>query len=122
MEIITALPPVLMVVIGLLILAWLVLLFLVPFMIEGIRTWTRKSHEELRAMNAKLDRLEAALRGDGADSRPWPNAHRAPMPPPAAERRPPATTPDPTTPKRREPTLSELPPETGTDPRQRRRP
>jgi hypothetical protein len=121
MEMITALPPVLMVVIGLLILAWLVLLFLVPFMIEGIRTWTRKSHEELRAMNAKLDRLEAALRADAGDTRPWPSAQRVSTPPAAGERRP-ASPPESATPKRREPTLSELPPETGTDPRQRRRP
>ena len=117
MEILNDLPPLLMAVVGLLLLAWLILLFLVPFMIEGIRGWTRKNHEELRSLNAKLDRLEAALR-DGADSRS--GTAQGANAPHANMRRPTHPAAAPVT-ARREPTLSELPPETGTDSRPRPR-
>lgn len=117
------LPPVLAGIIGLLLLAWLVLLILVPFMIEGIRTWTRRNHEELRALNQRIDRLSAALeaRREIRSERPAPapaepsvgRADRGAAPRMPAGR-PPAT--------RREPTLSELPVEAGQDRRPGRMP
>jgi hypothetical protein len=63
----TELHPVLAIGIGLLALAWLVLLFLVPFMIEGIRAWTVRNHQELRAINARLEELNALLAGSMAE-------------------------------------------------------
>lgn len=61
MEALQNLPPIVALLLGLVLLAWLVLVFLVPFMIESIRQSTRKTHEELAEMNQKLDRLNAAL-------------------------------------------------------------
>ena len=61
MEALQNLPPIVALVLGFIGLAWLVLVFLVPFMIEGIRQSARKTHEELAEMNAKLDRLNALL-------------------------------------------------------------
>lgn len=55
------LPPIVALVLGFIGLAWLVLVFLVPFMIEGIRQSTRKTHEELAELNQKLDRLNNLL-------------------------------------------------------------
>ena len=74
MEILDSLPPAVTLVLSLLLLAWLVLLLLVPFMIESIRTSTRKSYFELVELNKKLDRLivllaerDAGLRSERAD-------------------------------------------------------
>lgn len=55
------LPPIVALVLGFIGLAWLVLVFLVPFMIEGIRQSTRKTYEELVELNQKLDRLNGLL-------------------------------------------------------------
>jgi len=60
-EIIENLPPAVMLVLALLLVVWLVLLLLVPFMIESIRGWTRKSHVELDQVNKKMDQLIALL-------------------------------------------------------------
>ena len=60
-EILQNLPPAVTLVLPLLLLVWLVLLLLVPFMIESIRGWTRKSYVELQETNKKLDRLIALL-------------------------------------------------------------
>ena len=60
-EILDNLPPAVMLVLALLLVVWLVLLLLVPFMIESIRGWTRKSHGQLEQLNAKVDRLVTLL-------------------------------------------------------------
>jgi hypothetical protein len=60
-EILDNLPPAVMLVLALLLVVWLVLLLLVPFMIESIRGWTRKSHAELEQLNKKVDRLIVLL-------------------------------------------------------------
>lgn len=61
MEILDSLPPAVTLVLALLLLAWLVLLLLVPFMIESIRSSSRKSYLELVEVNQKLDRLIVLL-------------------------------------------------------------
>jgi hypothetical protein len=61
MDALTRLPPGVTLVLALMLLVWLVLLLLVPFMIESIRGWSRKTYLELEAMNKKLDRLIALL-------------------------------------------------------------
>ena len=73
-DILDSLPPAVRLVLALLLLAWLVLLLLVPFMIESIRTSTRKSYFELVELNKKLDRLivllaerETGIRTERAD-------------------------------------------------------
>ncbi|MBN1240998.1 MAG: hypothetical protein JXB36_21040, partial [Gammaproteobacteria bacterium] len=107
MEALQDFPPIVALILGLVLLAWLVLVFLVPFMIEGIRQSTRRTYEELAAMNDKLDRLNAALtRGVPGD-----------IGPPHGE---PRVTPGRTEPRgRREPTISDTSP--GRDPRRDRR-
>lgn len=60
-EILDNLPPAMMLVLALLLVVWLVLLLLVPFMIESIRGWTRKSYVELEELNKKVDRLIVLL-------------------------------------------------------------
>jgi hypothetical protein len=107
MDILENVPPALTLVIVLIVLIWVVLLFLVPFMIEGIRSSTRKSHEELQAMNAKLDRLTRLLseRAAAVPARtgapPQPGAEpRTPAPGAGAPREPAAA-------RRREPTISD---------------
>jgi hypothetical protein len=109
MEALQDFPPIVALILGLVLLAWLVLVFLVPFMIEGIRQSTRKTYEELAAMNDKLDRLNAALmRGATGDMGGGP---------PRGE---PSTAPGRTEPRaRREPTISDTTP--GRDPRRERR-
>jgi hypothetical protein len=74
MQILDSLPPAVTLVLALLLLAWLVLLLLVPFMIESIRTSSRKSYYELVELNKKIDRLivllaerDAALRSERPD-------------------------------------------------------
>lgn len=57
------LPSAVTLVLGLLLLVWLILLLLVPFMIESIRGWTRRSCQELEEMNQKLDVLTTLLGG-----------------------------------------------------------
>ena len=61
MDALQNLPPIVMLALGFIGLVWLVLVFLVPFMVEGIRQSAKKTHEELVEMNAKLDRLNALL-------------------------------------------------------------
>jgi hypothetical protein len=106
MDILENVPPALTLVVVLIVLIWVVLLFLVPFMIEGIRSSARKSHEELQAMNAKLDRLtrllseRAAADPARAGAPPKPGAEpRRTAPAPGAQREPAA--------RRREPTISD---------------
>jgi hypothetical protein len=60
-EILDNLPPAVLLVLVLLLVVWLVLLLLVPFMIESIRGWTRKSYVELEQLNKKVDRLIVLL-------------------------------------------------------------
>ncbi|HEY8519193.1 MAG TPA: hypothetical protein VIN61_03860 [Gammaproteobacteria bacterium] len=104
-ETLQSLPPAVALILSLFALVWLVLLFLLPFMVESIRGWTRKVHAELEEMNRKLDRLNAVLgeRGAGAAaSRPADpideRIERIDRPAPAPGR------------VRREPTISDLPP------------
>jgi hypothetical protein len=61
MEILQNLPPAVTLVLVLLLVVWLVLLLLVPFMIESIRGSTRKAYLELEEMNHKLDRIATLL-------------------------------------------------------------
>jgi hypothetical protein len=61
MDIIDNLPPAVTLVLSLLLLLWLVLLLLVPFMIESIRGWSRRSFHELEEINRKLDLLTTLL-------------------------------------------------------------
>jgi hypothetical protein len=61
MEILDNLPPSIGLVLGLLLIVWLVLALLVPFMIESIRTSSRRSLTELEEINDKMDRLVALL-------------------------------------------------------------
>jgi len=107
MEVFENLPPIVLLVLGFVLIAWLVLVFLVPFMIESIRQSARKTHEELVDLNAKLDRLNALL-SQGAASAP--------------AGRPEPGVPETTTPRgRREPTISDPPARPG-GPRNRREP
>jgi predicted PurR-regulated permease PerM len=64
METLQNLPPAVTLVLVLLLVVWLVLLLLVPFMIESIRSWTRKTYLELEEMNKKLEKLTAMLERD----------------------------------------------------------
>lgn len=92
MDVFDNLPPIVVLVLGFVLIAWLVLVFLVPFMIESIRQSARKTHEELVELNTKLDRLNALL------------ASRAATPTSYAE----PTVPEKPEPRgRREPTISE---------------
>lgn len=61
MQVFQNLPPIVGLILGLVLLAWLIFVFLVPFMIEGIRQSARKTHAELVELNEKMDRLTAAL-------------------------------------------------------------
>jgi hypothetical protein len=61
MEILQSLPPLVTLVLGLLLVVWLVLFLLVPFMLESIRSWSRKTCQEVEQLNAKLDRLTAII-------------------------------------------------------------
>ena len=61
MDILQSLPPLVALVLGLLLVVWLVLFLLVPFMLESIRSWSRKTCHELEEVNKKLDRLTALL-------------------------------------------------------------
>jgi hypothetical protein len=92
-EILDNLPPAVLLVLALLLVVWLVLLLLVPFMIESIRGWTRKSYVELEQLNKKMDKLIVLL----AERASVPTLHYPPDRParePVAER------------ARREPTIS----------------
>jgi hypothetical protein len=81
-EILDNLPPAVMLVLALLLVVWLVLLLLVPFMIESIRGWTRKSHAELAQLNKKVDQLIVLLeeRTDAPVLRPIERPAREPRP------------------------------------------
>jgi hypothetical protein len=91
-EILDNLPPAVLLVLALLLVVWLVLLLLVPFMIESIRGWTRKTHGELEQLNKKVDRLIVLL-AERADP-PAPRPIERPARDPQAER------------TRKEPTIS----------------
>jgi|SRR5690606_7845311 len=106
MEAFENLPPIVVLLLGFVLIAWLVLVFLVPFMIESIRQSARKTHDELVEMNAKLDRLNALLshgRREAAPSRPEPTVPDEPR-------------------GRREPTISEPAVRPAKGPRNRREP
>ncbi len=60
-DVLQNLPPAVLLGLAVLLVVWLVLLLLVPFMIESIRNSTRKSRLELQETNKKLDRLIALL-------------------------------------------------------------
>jgi hypothetical protein len=127
MQIFEGVPSAFLLILALILLIWLVLVFLVPFMVEGIRSSSRKTCDELREMNEKLDRLTALLADQARLSRTGvapgsatsqteagPAARKPAPTPPAPERRP-ATGPQPDAPtKRREPTISDTPPPTRT--------
>jgi hypothetical protein len=67
MDVLESLPPLVTLVLGLLLVVWLVLFLLVPFMLESIRSWTRRSHAELADINKKLDRIATLLDDQSAD-------------------------------------------------------
>ena len=67
MDVLESLPPLVTLVLGLLLVVWLVLFLLVPFMLESIRSWTRRSHGELAEINRKLDRIATLLDDQSAD-------------------------------------------------------
>jgi hypothetical protein len=103
MEILDKLPPVVALVLALLLVVWLVLALLVPFMIESIRGSTRKTHLELADLNEKLDRVLAVLEKSAAARTEQPPAEEAqpklaPAETPRRDTRPPPT--------RKEPTIS----------------
>jgi hypothetical protein len=79
-ELLGNLPPLVLLVLALLLVVWLVLLLFVPFMIESIRGWTRKSYVELEQLNKKVDRLIVLLgeRADGPALRPIDRPAREP--------------------------------------------
>jgi hypothetical protein len=60
-EVLQSLPPLVTLVLGLLLVVWLVLFLLVPFMLESIRSWTRRTYHELAEMNRKLDEISRLL-------------------------------------------------------------
>src|SRR5690606_8665465 len=76
MDLLDNLPPAVTLVLGMLLLMWLVLLLLVPFMVESIRGWSRRSARELEEINRKLDVLTTLLsdredlRRDGSRAEP----------------------------------------------------
>ncbi|HZF28406.1 MAG TPA: hypothetical protein VE907_04770 [Gammaproteobacteria bacterium] len=95
MEILDSLPPAVTLVLSLLLLAWLVLLLLVPFMIESIRTSTRKSYFELVELNKRLDRLivllaerDTGLRSERADFDLFESRPASDLPPDRARKEP----------------------------------
>ncbi len=51
------LPAAVQIVLAVLLVVWLALLLLVPFMIESIRNSSRKSRAQLELLNQKMDRL-----------------------------------------------------------------
>ncbi len=68
METLDNLPPSIGLVLGLLLVVWLVLALLVPFMIESIRSSNRRSAAELEEINDKLERVVALLERRSAPS------------------------------------------------------
>jgi hypothetical protein len=95
MEILDNLPPAVTLVIALLLLAWLVLLLLVPFMIESIRSSTRKSYFELVELNKKMERLivmlaqrDAELRSERPDFDLFESRPASDVPPPRSRKEP----------------------------------
>ena len=108
MAILENLPPIVTLVLALLLVVWLVLALLVPFMIESIRGSTRRTAAELEELNDKLDRLLLLLENRIApEASPPPAEVRAqpdlPEPPDAPE--PPRREQRPA-PTRKEPTIS----------------
>src|SRR5262249_9747327 len=61
MDTLENLPPAVVLVLALLLVVWLALLLLVPFMIESIRGSTRRSYLELAELNKKMDKVIALL-------------------------------------------------------------
>jgi F0F1-type ATP synthase membrane subunit b/b' len=74
MQIFENLPPIVGLILGFVLLVWLVFVFLVPFMIEGIRRSSREARDELVELNHKLDELTRYL----ADSAREADAARGP--------------------------------------------
>jgi predicted PurR-regulated permease PerM len=68
MDNISNLPPAVSLVLAVLLVVWLVLLLLVPFMIESIRSSTRKAHHQLELLNRKIDRLIELLESRDAQN------------------------------------------------------
>ena len=68
MDNISNLPPAVSLVLAVLLAVWLVLLLLVPFMVESIRSSTRKSHLQLELLNGKIDRLIELLESRDAQN------------------------------------------------------
>ena len=66
MDTLAKVPPTVLVVLAVLLAVWLILLLLVPFMIEGIRTSTRMATLQLERLNQKIDKLIALLERDDA--------------------------------------------------------
>ena len=66
MAILENLPPIVTLVLALLLVVWLVLALLVPFMIESIRSSTRRTSIELKELNEKVDRLLLVLQKGAA--------------------------------------------------------
>ncbi len=105
MEFFESLPPAVALALGLFVLVWIVLLFLLPFMVENIRGTTRRIHAELEDLNDKIDRLNRLLADRGAPAYGSPEP-RGREPERLSERAAPAAAPR----ARREPTISDLPP------------
>jgi hypothetical protein len=61
MQIFENLPPIVGLILGFVLLVWIVFVFLVPFMIEGIRRSARETHNEIVELNRKLDELTRYL-------------------------------------------------------------
>ncbi len=90
MQAIQNLPPIIGLILGFVLLAWLVFALLVPFMVESIRQSNRRMHAELVELNRKMDALTAALTHTrAAPGRAPSGAAEAPEPktPPAAPER-----------------------------------
>ncbi|HEU4620295.1 MAG TPA: hypothetical protein VFV10_19820 [Gammaproteobacteria bacterium] len=105
MQVFENLPPIVGLILGFVLLVWLVFVFLVPFMIEGIRQSSRKTHEELVELNEKLAELNARL-ADAVRAAP---AARGPAEARGREAPSQSAKPDAASPARgrREPTISE---------------
>ena len=111
MDILQSLPPLVTLVLGLLLIVWLILFLLVPFMLESIRSWTRKSYGELADMNKKLDRLIALLDQQRVDPSLLVDTRQAArgQPRPETEARPDRSRREPTISRSAGPSHAELP-------------
>jgi hypothetical protein len=92
MDILQSLPPLVALALGVLLVVWLVLFLLVPFMLESIRSWSRKTCHELEEMNQKLDRLTVLLDRNRTEAPVLVDAHIEPRTQERAAPRPPRDT------------------------------